>query len=73
MERKNSKQITRNNLRVGKSYFLRNHGETTSFLVLEAIGDDDYSIKDLLSLEIYKFSDLTKYGLGNDFYLNEIE
>jgi len=60
------------NMRVGKSYFLRNHGETTSFLVLETVGNDDFNIKDLLTLEKYQFGDLIRYGRGKDFELYEI-
>jgi hypothetical protein len=61
-----------NGLRVGQCYFLKNHGETTSFLVLEMV-DDDFRIKDLLSLELYHFSDLVKYGKGEDFNLTELD
>ena len=61
------------NLRVGKNYFLRNFGETTSFTVLETTGEQDFLIKDLLSLEIYKLSLLIKYGMGEDFDLREID
>jgi hypothetical protein len=60
------------NMRVGKNYFLRNHGETTSFLVLETTGVNDYKIKDLLTLELYHFHTLIQYGIGEDFELYEI-
>lgn len=60
------------NMRVGKNYFLRNYGETTSFFVLETIGVNDYKIKDLLTLEIYRFHNLIQYGIGEDFELYEI-
>lgn len=61
------------NLRIGKSYFIVNFGESTSFVVLEAQGEHDYKIKDLLSLEIYNLSDLIRYGQGKDFELRELE
>jgi len=61
-----------NNLRVGKCYFLKNFGETTSFMVLHKTEEDDFQIKDLLSLEIYSFSKLIIFGRGNDFELKEI-
>lgn len=60
------------NMRVGKNYFIKNHGETTSFSVLETIGSADFKIKDLLSLEIYHFGNLVAYGIGEDFELYEI-
>ncbi len=61
------------NLRIGKHYFLRNFGESTSFLVLETIGSSDFRIKDLLTLETYKLSDLIRYGMGDDFDLYELD
>ncbi|HBH24215.1 MAG TPA: hypothetical protein DDY13_12425 [Cytophagales bacterium] len=61
------------NIRIGKCYFIRNHGESTSFVALESIGENDFKIKDLLSLEIYPLSQLIKYGFGNDFELRETE
>ena len=60
------------NLRIGKTYFLRNHGEKTSFIVLDTEENDNFRIKDLLSLEIYYFSQLIEYGIGEDFELFEI-
>ena len=62
-----------NNLRIGKNYFLRNFGESTSFLVLDATGENDFFIKDLLTLETYKLSELIKYGIGEDFDLYELD
>ena len=70
-EQKNSMSI--NNLKVGQCYFIKNHGESTSFMVLEMVGEEDFRIKDLLSLEVYQLSDLLKYGRGNDFELNELD
>lgn len=66
------KKMSIDNLRVGKNYFIRNFGETTSFLVLESSGINDFKIKDLLSLEIYLFGSLIEYGIGEDFELYEI-
>ena len=59
------------NIKVGKCYFLRNYGETTSFNVLEAL-ENDFRIKDLLTLELYNFNELIKYGKGPDFDLFEL-
>ncbi|MCG8306052.1 MAG: hypothetical protein MI975_01585 [Cytophagales bacterium] len=60
------------NMRVGKNYFIKNHGETTSFSVLATSGVNDFKIKDLLSLEIYQFGRLIEFGIGEDFELYEI-
>lgn len=66
------KRMSIDNMRVGKSYFIRNYGETTSFLVLETAGINDFKIKDLLTLEIHLFGILIQYGIGEDFELYEI-
>jgi len=71
MEISNSMSLT--NLRVGKCYFIQNYGETTSFMVLEAHAKDDFKIKDLLTMEIYPLSHLTRYGMGNDFEIRELD
>ncbi len=67
------KETVINNLRIGKCYFLKNFGETTSFRVLQKTEEDDFQIKDLLSLEIYSFSKLISFGRGNDFELKEMQ
>ncbi len=66
-----NKTMSFDNMRVGKRYFLRNHGETTRFTVLETAGINDFKIKDLLSLDTYLFGDLIRYGRGEDFELYE--
>jgi len=66
------KRMSIDNMRIGKNYFLRNYGETISFLVLETTGINDYKIKDLLTLEMYQFRSLIQYGIGEDFELFEI-
>ncbi len=72
MANTSKKTMSYDNMRVGKRYFLRNHGETASFLVLETAGKDDFKIKDLLTLDNYLFGDLIRYGRGADFELFEI-
>lgn len=66
------KTMSLDNMRIGKNYFLRNHGEKTSFSVLETSGGNDFKIKDLLTLEIYQFGELLRYGIGDDFELYEL-
>lgn len=59
-------------MRVGKRYCLINHGESTAFQVLATGEGSDFSVKDLLSLEVYPFSSLIAYGRGEDFELFEV-
>ncbi len=59
-------------MRVGKRYCLINYGEKTTFLVLSTEERADFAIKDLLSMEIYRFSSLTAYGKSEDFELFEV-
>ncbi len=72
MSKSDKKTMSIDTMRVGKNYFIKNHGETTSFSVLETSGVNDFKIKDLLSLEIYSFGTLIQYGIGEDFELYEI-
>jgi hypothetical protein len=60
------------NIRVGKKYYLYNYGEESRFEVLEALSDENYKVKDLISLDIYELHDLVKYGKSDDFELVEI-
>lgn len=72
MRTHSNKKMSIDNIRIGKKYFVRNHGESTSFMVLETSGHDDFKVKDLLTLDIYQFKDLIQYGVGTDFELFEI-
>lgn len=59
-------------MRVGQRYRLLNYGEETEFILKEVIGNNDYRLCDLFTLEEYYLSDLIKYGKGSDFELIEI-
>jgi hypothetical protein len=67
------KRMSFDNMRVGKNYFLTNYGDKTSFSVIATAGSNDFKIKDLLTLEIYYFGELVRYGIGEDFELFEIK
>ncbi|MGB3585989.1 MAG: hypothetical protein WBA23_05595 [Tunicatimonas sp.] len=60
------------NIRIGKKYYLYNYGEESRFEVLENLGDENYRIKDLISLDVYELQELVKYGTSDDFKLEEI-
>jgi len=59
--------IAFNTVRTGKKYYLRNYGEESRFEVLEITGTENALLKDLLTLEQYYFTDLIKFGKGEDF------
>jgi len=59
-------------LRVGKKYYLINHGERFDFTVVEALYDNNFRLKDLNSLEEYKLNDLIQFGKGADYDLEEL-
>lgn len=65
--------IGSNNLRVGKKYYVRNFGEISEFMILEPCPGNDFRVKDLLTLETYLLSHLTRYGIGKDFEMRELE
>lgn len=63
--------ISRDTLRVGKKYRLRNYGEQVEFQV-EEIKSESIVIKSLLTLERLTLEELTQYGKGNDYDLREM-
>ena len=63
--------ISLDTIRVGKKYYLINHGERYDFLVLEKLYNNNYKLKDLFTLEIFELGDLLKYGRGKDYELYE--
>ncbi len=64
--------ISPNVFRTGKKYRLINHGDTYEFIVESFIGENDYHLKDIHTLEKYYFSDLTRYGRSKEFLLEEL-
>ncbi len=69
---KSKKRMSYDNMRVGKKYVITNYGETNRFVILAAAGHNDFRVKDLLTLEQYLFTDLIRYGKGEDFELYEL-
>ncbi len=62
-----------NVLRNGKKYRLINFGEKHEFEIEHILGNDDFKVKNLLTLERYHLKDLLAYGKGKDFMLEQIE
>ncbi len=49
-----------------------NYGEKHEVLVLRKLGDDNFLVKSLLSMEQFRLKELVQYGVGNDFLIEEI-
>ncbi len=65
-------KISLNNIRQGHFYELKNYSEITCFEVLSILSEADCEIKDLYTLEKFLLSDLIRYGVSDDYELNEI-
>ena len=59
-------------LRTGKKYRLTNFGEKHEFVVESVLGNGDFKVKDLLTLERFHLKELITYGKGRDYFLEEI-
>jgi len=66
------KGLALGSLRVGSKYKLTNFGEVNEFVIERALGNGDFAVKDLLTLERYKLKELFNYGKGKDFEITEI-
>jgi hypothetical protein len=60
-------------LRTGKKYFLINFGDRYEFQIENIMGNGDFKVKDLHTLERYTIKDLIKFGKGKDFEIRELE
>ena len=59
-------------LRVGKKYRLVNYGDKYDFIIEYILANGDFKVKDLHTLERYLLKDTLKFGIGNDFRLDEL-
>ncbi len=53
-------------LRVGERYRLTNYGEIFEFELLKILGENEFLLKDLFTLETYRMSQIIGFGKGND-------
>jgi hypothetical protein len=60
-------------LRVGKKYRLINFRDKFEFQIEEILGNENFRLKDIHTLERMFMKDLIKFGKGNDFEIREIE
>jgi hypothetical protein len=65
--------LSLNVLRTGKRYRLTNHGETHEFVIENILPDGDFQVKDMLTLDRYYLKELTAYGKGKDYFLEEVD
>lgn len=66
------KGLALSSLRVGKKYRITNFGDSNEFVIERVLGNNDFAIKDLLTLERHRLKDLYKFGKGKDFEILEI-
>ena len=64
--------ISLDTIRIGKKYYIINFGEKHEFIVLKRISENNFLIKDLLTLEKYELQEFIAYGKGSDFELFEL-
>jgi hypothetical protein len=67
------KGLAFSSLRVGKKYRIVNFGDINEFEIEQILGNSDFGVKDLLTLERYRLQDLLKFGKGKDFEIRELE
>lgn len=60
------------NLRVGRIYRFVNQGEVRIIEIMSRISVDNFSVKDLDTLEWYTLEELLRWGIGKDFDLEEL-
>ena len=65
------KGISFSSLRVGRKYWLKNHGEKYNFEILEILHPTDFLLKDMYTLEKYLMSEIIQFGKGEDFEIRE--
>jgi hypothetical protein len=60
-------------LRVGKKYRLVNFGDRYDFEIEKILGNGDFKVKDIHTLERFLLKETIKYGKGNDFEIRGLE
>jgi len=60
-------------IQTGHSYTIRNYGEEVEFEVIDIRGDGDIKAKHLHTREIFLLSEITRYGKGKDYDLQELD
>ena len=58
-------------LRVGSTYYLSNFGEHYEFEVIENLGEGNFRVKDIHTLEYFELDSITQFGKGEDYDMGE--
>ncbi len=64
--------ISFSSLRLGRKYWLKNHGEVYRFQIMEILHPLDFQLKDEMTLESYRMSEIIQFGKGEDFEIREL-
>jgi hypothetical protein len=59
-------------LRVGKKYRLINYGDRYEFVIERILGNGDFKVKDIHTLEHFHLKEVIAFGKGQDFMIEEI-
>ena len=59
-------------LQTGHSYIIKNYGEEVEFQVVDIKSDGEVEVRNLYSMEIFLLSEITRYGKGKDYDLQEL-
>lgn len=59
-------------LRVGKRYSLVNYGDRYEFEIEHILGNNDFAVKDIHTLERYQLKETLKFGKGKDFEIRDL-
>jgi len=49
-----------------------NFGESARFMVVKKLSEENFLVKNLLTLENFELYDIVRFGVGSDFVLHEI-
>lgn len=60
-------------LRVGKKYRVINFGDRYEVVIEEKLGDGEFRVKDLNTLERYPLSEIYRFGKGKDFEIRDLD
>ena len=60
-------------LRVGKKYRMVNYGDRYEFEIERILGNGDFKVKDIHTLERFLLKDVIRFGQGKDFTIEELK